>query len=104
MARPFLSSVAIVVCMERGNNEKIPEIEEVEAVACAIQNMCLTATAYGLGSFWSSPKIIYSKEMNSYLNLREQDKCLGILYLGYTTIDWPRGQRKPIEYLTDWND
>ena len=45
-ARPFLSSVAIVVCMEIGKNEKIPEIEEVEAVACAVQNMCLTATAY----------------------------------------------------------
>ena len=37
ISRPFLSSVAIVVCMERGNNEKIPEIEEVEAVACATQ-------------------------------------------------------------------
>ena len=46
MARPFLSSVAIIVCMERGNNEKIPEIEEVEAVACAIQNMCLTCLLY----------------------------------------------------------
>jgi hypothetical protein len=29
---------------------------------------------------------------------------LGILYLGYTTIDWPKGQRKPIEYITDWNE
>ena len=104
MGRPLLSSAAIIVCMKRGDNEKIPEIEEVEAVACAIQNMCLTATAYGLGSFWSSPKIMYSQEMNSYLNLRTQDKCLGILYLGYTTMDWPKGQRKPIEYLTDWND
>ena len=103
-SRPFLSSVAIVVSMKRGDNEKIPEIEEVEAVACAIQNMCLTATAYGLGSFWSSPKIIYTPEMNKFLKLKTEDKCLGILYVGYPSIDWPKGQRKPIEYLTEWNE
>ena len=104
VARPFLSSVAIVICMKRGDNDKIPEIEEVEAVACAVQNMCLTATAYGLGSFWSSPKIIYSDQMKTYLKLKSEDKCLGILYLGYPTIEWPKGQRKPIEYLTEWNN
>ena len=103
-SRPFLSSVAIVVSMKRGDNEKIPEIEEVEAVACAIQNMCLTATAYGLGSFWSSPKIIYTPEMNKFLKLKTEDKCLGVLYVGYPSIDWPKGQRKPIEYLTEWNE
>ena len=103
-SRPFLSSVAIVVSMKRGGNEKIPEIEEVEAVACAIQNMCLTATAYGLGSFWSSPKIIYTPEMNKFLKLKPEDKCLGVLYVGYPSIDWPKGQRKPIEYLTEWNE
>ena len=43
----------------RDETEKIHEIEEVEAVACAIQNILLTATAYGLGVFWSSPKFIY---------------------------------------------
>jgi len=103
-SRPFLSSVAIVVSMKRGDNEKIPEIEEVEAVACAIQNMCLTATAYGLGSFWSSPKIIYTQEMNKFLKLKPEDKCLGVLYVGYPSIDWPKGQRKPIEYLTEWHN
>ena len=104
ISRPFLSSVAIVVCMKRGSNKKIPEIEEVEAVACAAHNICLTATAYGLGSFWSSPKIIYTKEMNQFLELSSQDKCLGILYIGYPSIEWPNGQRKPIEYVTDWNE
>ena len=104
IARPLLSSVSIVICMERGGNEKIPEIEEIEAVACAVQNMCLTATAYGIGSFWSSPKIIYNNEMNTFLKLKEKDKCLGVLYLGYPSIEWPKGQRKPIEYITDWNE
>ena len=101
-ARPFLSSVVIAVCMERGNNEKIPVIEEVEAVACAVQNMSLTATAYGLGSFWSTPKVIYTQEMNEFLNLKEEDKCIGIFYIGYPSEKWPRSRRKPIQLVTEW--
>ena len=102
-SRPLLSTVTIIVCMERGNNEKIPVIEEVEAVACAVQNMSLTATAYGLGSFWSTPKLIYTQTMKTFLNLGKEDQCIGLFYLGYPTIEWPKGQRKPIEYLTEWN-
>ena len=100
--RPLLSSAVIAVSMARDQSGKIPEIEEVEAVACSMQNMLLTATAYGLGTFWSTPKIIYSSQMNAFLNLGNDDKCLGLLYIGYPTEEWPKGQRKPIEYVTKW--
>lgn len=104
--RPLLSSAVIVVNMARDSREKIREIEEVEAVACAIQNMCLTATAYGIGGFWSTPGFIYSDAVNSFFELGEKDKCIGIFYLGYPKeeIGWPKGQRKPIEYVTKWLD
>ena len=101
-ARPFQASAVIVAYMKRGENPKIPEIEEISSVACAIQNLCLTATAYGIGSFWSTPKIIYTKEMNDFLKISDEDKCMGIIYLGYPNDEWPKGQRKPIEYLTEW--
>lgn len=100
--RPLLASAVIAVCMERDKSEKIAEIEEIEAVACAIQNMHLTCTAYGLGAFWATPAVIYSKEMNSFLGLNEKDKCIGLFYVGYTEIEWPKSHRKPIEYVTEW--
>ena len=102
--RPLQSSAVIVVNMERDPREKILEIEEVEAVACAVQNMYLTATAYGIGGFWASPKFIYTDMVNEFFELGEKDKCLGIFYLGYPNdeIGWPKGQRKPIEYVTKW--
>jgi nitroreductase len=100
--RPLKSSVVIAVSMQRQKEEKIPEIEEIEAVACAVQNMYLTATAYGVGCFWSSPKFIYTPKMNEFLGLGKKDKCLGIIYLGYPAIDWPKGYRKPLEYFTEW--
>ena len=100
--RPLKSSVVIAVCMDRQKEEKILEIEEIEAVACAIQNMHLTTTAYGLGGFWSTPKLIYSEQMNDFLGLSEKDKCLGLFYIGYPAIEWPKAHRKPLEYTTEW--
>jgi nitroreductase len=100
--RPLRASVVIGVCMERQKEEKIPEIEEIEAVACAIQNMHLTCTAYGLGGFWSTPKILYSVEMKEFMGMGQNDRCIGLFYIGYPEIDWPKSHRKPIEYNTEW--
>ena len=44
--RPSLASAVIAVSMKRQEDERIPELEEIEAVACAIQNMHLSCTAY----------------------------------------------------------
>lgn len=102
--RPLLSSAVIVVSMKRDKREMIAEIEEIEAVSCAIQNIHLSATAYGIGGFWATPKFIYSDKVNSFFELGEKDKCLGIFFLGYPELDaeWPKSQRKPIEYVTEW--
>ncbi len=100
--RPLLSSTVIAVSMKRQDSEKILELEEIEAVACAIQNMYLTCTAYGLGGFWATPKLIYSEKMNEFLGLGSKDKCLGLFYIGYPEIDWPESHRKPLEYNTQW--
>jgi nitroreductase len=102
ITRPMKSSVAIAINMKRDETGKIAEIEEIEAIACAVQNMHLTCTAYGIGGFWATPKVISSPKMNEFLKIGETDKCLGIFYMGYPTEQWPKGQRRPIEYLTEW--
>ena len=99
-----MAGAVIAVSLKRDEKSKISELEEIEAVACAIQNMYLTCTAWGLGSFWASPKIMYTLEMNDFLNIGEKDKCLALFYIGYpkTDYEWPKGHRKPIEYFTEW--
>ncbi|MBX7207313.1 MAG: nitroreductase [Verrucomicrobiaceae bacterium] len=84
-ANPLLAPVIVVAWMERRGGDKIPEIEEIEAVACAMQNLMLSATAAGLGSFWSSPPLIYERAFNDWLGIRAEDRCAGLLYLG-----WPK--------------
>jgi nitroreductase len=102
ISRPRLSSAAIAVSMKRDPNGKVSEQDELLAVACAVQNMHLTCTAYGLGGFWATPGFIGKPQMNDFLKLDEADKCIGIFYIGYPGIEWPKGQRKPVEYVTEW--
>jgi nitroreductase len=102
LKRPILSSVVIAVSMKRDETARISELDEIAAVSAAIQNMLLSCTAYGLGSFWSSPGLLQNSATNEFLALEPNDKCLGLIYIGYATDEWPKGQRKPIEYLTEW--
>ena len=96
------SSHVIVICMERQESAKIPEIEEVEAVACSVQNMGLTAAAYGICSFWGSGGLTYTEELKEFLNLQKKDKCLGYLYLGYSDSPTTESRRDPIEEKVEW--
>lgn len=80
---PLMSSHVIAIGMKRDEEERILEIEEIESVACAVQNMFLTATAYGLGTFWSTGGITYFNESKPFFNLGEKDHLLGFFHLGY---------------------
>jgi nitroreductase len=95
---PLLAPVVIAVAMARQDTEKIPEIEEIESVACAVQNMHLTASALGMAAFWSTPPLVYTDEMRQWLGLEDpRDKCLGLFYLGWPKSEaWPEGTRTDV--------
>jgi nitroreductase len=61
--------------------DQLPEWEEVAAVACAVQNMALTAESLKIGAYWSSPPLI--SKLDNLLGLAENEKCFGLFYLGY---------------------
>lgn len=100
--RPLMSSVVIALGMARDPNGKISEQEEMFAVACGVQNMHLTCAAYGLGAFWSTGAVITGDGIRSFLGMGVQDKCLGLFYIGYPSIEWPLGYRKPLDHFVTW--
>jgi len=102
--RPLKASAVIAIGMSPDPKAKIPEIEEIEAVACAVQNMHLTATAQGLAFFWSSPKFLYDRGHTDFMGFGKDAKILGLIYIGYPQGEWPKGQRKPIEYISTWKN
>jgi nitroreductase len=98
--KPLQSSCVIAICMQRDPNESIPEWEEIASVACAVQNMWLTATSYGIGAYWSSPKSIHSTA--ELLGLQDGQRCLGFFYMGYYLKSELSGVRKPIQDKIEW--
>jgi nitroreductase len=102
---PLLAPVVVACCAERRGGDKIPFLEEVEAVACALQNVMLSATAAGLGSFWSSPPVLGSPAFGRWLGQAEGDLCVGLLYLGWPREGWvpPTVPRRALAEKVVWH-
>lgn len=102
LATPPECSHVISIVMRRSTEVDIPEMEEVAATACAVQNLYLSVTAYGLGGYWSTGGITYDPEAAAFLGLRPLDRLMGFFYLGYVQIPPSRGSRKPVSEKTAW--
>ena len=97
---PLLAGAVMAVVMQRDPEERIPEFEEIAAVAMAVQNMWLSCTAMGLGCYWSTPKA--ALEATEFLNLQPGERCLGLFYLGWHEMPELAGKRKPVEEKVVW--
>lgn len=103
-ATPLLASHVIALCMKRDPRHKHPEVEEIAAVACAVQNIYLSVTAYGLGGYWTTGGITYQENARPFLGLGAEDKLLGFFYIGHVAVPSPAGQRRPLEEKVRWVD
>ena len=100
---PLKADTVIAICMQRDPAESLPEWEEIAATAMAVQNLWLTATAYGLGGYWSSPGLI--AHLGPFLNLQAGERCLGLFYLAHHRApELPRTREEmaaKVEWITE---
>jgi nitroreductase len=101
-ANPLKASHVIALCMKRDPAKKFPEMEEVAAVACAIQNMYLTVAAYGLGGYWTTGGVVYKEEAKAFFGLGPDDKLMGYFYVAHVAVPSPDTKRKPLEEKVVW--
>ena len=102
LVQPMQFSHVIAVGMKRDKEKRIREIEEVGAVFCAIQNMYLTATAYGVGCYLSTRGITYFEEAITFFGWGEEDKLIGFFNLGIAQGELKPGRRKPVSEKMEW--
>ncbi|HRN58251.1 MAG TPA: nitroreductase, partial [Agriterribacter sp.] len=100
--QPLKASHVIAIGMKRAVNTRIPEIEDIEAVACAVQNIYLSVAAYGLGGYWTTGGITYYETARSFFGLGEADKLLGFFYIGYIAVPSAKGKRADIRTKVNW--
>ena len=94
------SDTVIIIILQRDPDERVPEWEEIAALSAAVQNMWLTATAYHLGGYWSTPGTLPA--LTDWLNLPEGQRCMGLYYLGQPQSVEVAGERGPIEEKVVW--
>ncbi len=102
MREKILRSSCVMAIVINLHEDKLPEWEETASVACAVENMWLTATAMHIGAYWSTPGVI--KSMNTFLGLEKNEKCIGFFYMGYHNETQREANRQPIEGKVTWNE
>ena len=81
-AKARRAPMVIAVAARVNREHKVPEIEQVMAVAAGVQNMMLSATASGYGAMWKTGDAAYDASVKQALGLEAGDHIVAFLYLG----------------------
>jgi len=102
LVTPQQCSHVIAIGCKR-STDQLPEMEEVAAVACAVQNIYLTISAYdNIGGYWSTGGITFIEEAKPLFGLGPDDLLMGFFYLGYVKTPSVSGKRRPVQEKVTW--
>lgn len=87
---PLRAPMIVVAIAEVKEHPKVPPIEQVMAVSCAVQNMQLALTSLGYGCMWRTGDLAFNSRVAAFFGLDAKDQLVGFLYVGT-----PGGYGKP---------
>ena len=101
--KPLRSPIVIVAVSEAPKQPNVMELDNIEAVSAAVQNMLLTAEEMGLACMWRTGDAAIDPHVKQWLDLDPGDQIVAFLYVGYVAI--PRIARIPISFKqkTTWS-
>jgi nitroreductase len=100
--RAWQAPVWISLGMTPAESPKMPEWEELSAVAIAVQNMHLMACSLGLGCKWSSGAVVIHPHVAQMLGLEAPSRLLGFLYVGKPANQPGIANRRPLADKVKW--
>jgi nitroreductase len=101
---PLRAPVVIAVGVDKPSEAKVLEIENVAAVAAAIQNLLLAAHAMGLGAKWRTSEWARDGRVKEFLGLEPDQHLIGFIYVGYPEFVKEPSSRPSFEDRTVWMD
>jgi nitroreductase len=101
--KAFRAPVVIAVVCEAGRDE-VETLENYAACAAAVQNMLLTAHSLGLGAMWRTGTVAYHEHMREFFSLKEGDRMVAHLYVGYPDMGLRPRRRSPVGEKTVWHE
>jgi nitroreductase len=92
----------IAAGVDKPAEPQLLEIENICAVAAALENLLLAAHAQGLGAKWRTVPSSHTPAVKKFLGFSEDQELLGIIYIGYPDL-LPNAEERPsYEDRTTW--
>jgi nitroreductase len=101
-AKPLRAPVIIAVGVEKPDDPRVLEIENVCAAAAACENILIAAGELGIGGHWRTGDAARDPEVKKFLGLAEDQELIAFLYLGYPEVWPPQRERPGFEERTAW--
>ena len=79
---PFRAPMIIILVNTYKEHPKVPSIEQKLSTATAAQNIMLALNTMNYSSIWRTGKLAFNKEIQTKLNLSDNQEILGYLYIG----------------------
>jgi nitroreductase len=103
-AKPLRAPVLIAVGVDKPADPRVLEIENVCAVAAAVENLLLAAHAEGLGAHWRTGSAARDPQVKKFLGFTPDQELISFIYLGYPDQVPVTGERPSFEDRTIWMD
>ena len=101
---PFRAPMIIILVSEIKEHPKVPEIEQMFSTAAAAENILLALNSLGYAGVWRTGKFALDDRISKYLNLPDNQKVIGYLYVGTATGKQKKiPQLEPSEFVTKWD-
>ncbi len=95
--------VMIFACVKRYNDPTRTGQPMWGAIFPAVQNLCLAARAYGLGTSITGLHMMFANEIDEKLGVPHEYANVALIPLGYPKGRWGRPDRKPALSVTFWD-
>jgi len=100
--RYFDAPAAIIVLTDRSLSEAGPLMD----VGTVVQNICLAALNYGLGTCIEDQGVMYPDVVRKFADISESKRIIIAVAIGYPNWDFPANRvestREPVESITTW--
>ncbi len=101
-AKPLRAPVLIAVGVDKSDDPRVLEIENICAVAAAVENLLLAVNAEGLGAMWRTGPAARDPEVKKFLGLEPDQELISFVYIGYPDMLPAAAERPSFEDRTVW--
>lgn len=103
-AKPLRAPLVIAVGVDKPEESKVIEVENICAAAAACQNLLLAVQALGLAAQWRTGDTARDPHVKQFLGLEPDQHLVAFLYIGYPLAETAAAERAGYEDRTVWMD